>query len=141
MIDKNLRKEEEKRKWNIENKQAEQSAPLTPQAQSAGLNYAAQLTQSSGGGSNAMSGALSGAAAGTMIAPGIGTVVGAGVGGLAGGLQAMADKKRRKQEIQAQVQMQLAGIEQGKADRIANAMQSLQNSFAQSLSNRGNVRL
>ncbi len=140
MIDKNLRKEEEKRKWNIENKQVENAPAITPQAQSAGLNYASQLAQSSGGGSNAMSGALQGAAIGSVV-PGIGTAVGAGVGGLAGGLQAMADKKRRKQEIQAQVQMQLAGIEQGKADRIANAMFSLQNSFAQSLSNRGNVRL
>jgi hypothetical protein len=93
------------------------------------LNSQGGPTDAAGG---AMGGAMQGASAGMAFGP-----KGAIIGGIAGaGMGILKAKQARKQalaKIEAEKELGLAAVEERKADRMNNALMSLQNAFSSTL--------
>lgn len=109
------------------------------QAASGAMDLATSKSQGSAGADvagGAMTGAMSGAALGSIV-PGIGTGVGAAVGGVVGGavglLKADAAAEQRKRDAEERKYQQLAQIENDKANRIAQSLQTMGSLMAQNM--------
>jgi hypothetical protein len=121
-------------------KQPEGSAASSASKASA-IAGAAGMLSSKGGGQGLIGGGAQGAMTGAAFGP-QGAIIGGAVGAGLGVLKAKQAQRQAKQELENKKLMAKANIEDQKAQRIQNALQSLQSSFTSSLlSSSGSIRI